>query len=71
MNLWTAESETHMNLWTAESDTPTPASTDPQNEGEETNKPVRQPRYLDEHELYGFHNFTVLDSLLKRHLNLQ
>jgi hypothetical protein len=56
--------------WTGEADTPAPSPTSPDgnNEAEETTKPVSQPRYLEKDELYGFHNFAVLDSLIKRHL---
>jgi hypothetical protein len=60
--------------WTAEADTPTPTpiptptSTDGRNRAEETNKSIKQPRYVDEYELYGFHNFTVLDNLIKQNL---
>ena len=62
--------------WTAETDTPTPNSmpnqipmpADGTAEAKETNQPARQPRCIDEYELYGFHNFTVLDDLIKQNM---
>ena len=46
-----------------------PALTGRKGKAEKTNDLSRQQRQSDE--LYGLHNFIVLDDLLKRHLNLQ
>jgi hypothetical protein len=58
-----------MDRWTAESDVHTPILTEGKNEAVEINKLTGQQYPRDEH--YGLHNFVVLDSLLKRHLNLK
>ena len=57
-----------MHHWTAEADKQEPVLTDRTNKEEAINL-SRQQRQSDE--LYGLHNFIVLDGLLKRHLNLQ
>ena len=56
-----------MDRWTAEADIHTPTLTEGDNDAEELNKLDGQKHQLDEH--YGLHNFVVLDSLIKHHLN--
>ena len=56
-----------MDRWTAEADIHTPTLTEGNNDAEELNKLAGQKHQRDEH--YGFHNFVVLDSLIKHHLN--
>lgn len=55
--------------WTAEAENHTRSLTDFNNAVEETNQHQRRQHQPDDH--YGLHNFVVLDSLLKRVLNLQ
>ena len=57
-----------MIYWTGEADAVVPASTERKPEADRSGKPPRQ-RHLAE-DLYGLHNYIVLDSLLKRHLHL-
>ena len=58
-----------MDRWTGEADSHTPSLADQENKAKEANKRAGQQSQRDE--LYGLHNFVVLDSLLKRHLNLK
>ena len=56
-----------MDRWTAEADIHTPTWTESKNGAGELNKLAEQQHQRDEH--YGLHNFVVLDSLIKHHLN--
>jgi hypothetical protein len=58
-----------MDRWTAEADIHTPILTEGKNGTEELDKLAGQQYQRDEH--YDLHNYVVLDSLLKDHLNLQ
>jgi len=55
--------------WTAEADTHRPALQTRNNETSESSKRAVPQRQRDD--LYGVHNFIVLDDLLKRHLHLK
>jgi hypothetical protein len=55
--------------WTAEADTRIAGLTEGNNAAEAKDKLRERQHQPDEH--YGLHNFTVFQSLLKRHLNLQ
>ena len=54
--------------WNAEADTYAPALTGPESEAHQPDRHAVPQRQRDD--LYGLHNFIVLDDLLKRHLNL-
>ncbi len=58
-----------MDRWTAEADIHTPILTEGKNGAEALNKFAGQHYPRDEH--YDLHNYVVLDSLLKDHLNLK
>jgi len=57
-----------MIYWTGEAESVVPAATERNTEADRPGKPLRQ-RHLAE-DIYGLHNYIVLDSLLKRHLHL-
>jgi hypothetical protein len=52
--------------WTGEADTPKPTAIFEQDNRDAQQQGIsnKQPRYVDKDELYGFHNFAVLDSLI-------
>ena len=58
-----------MDRWTAEAENHTRTLADQGNKAIEANKAEGQHCQRDE--LYDLHNFVVLDSLLKDHLNLK